>query len=231
MDQLESRYHEITHRIEAARLEADRNDPVTLIAVSKTHSIEMIERLYGLGHRDFGENYAQELAEKAIALRESGCSEIRWHFLGHLQGNKVKTILPHATVIHSIDSEKLAQEVAKRWASMNTRRKLDVFLEVNIDREPTKTGLSPEDAAVMARRFNSLPELNLLGLMCIPNAPIGGEIQRASFKRTRELEVACRPMSHGYLSMGMTQDFEDAIREGSTHVRVGTAIFGSRAAR
>ena len=228
MNPLESRYHEISTRIQAAHAEVGRFDPVTLIAVSKTHSTEMIKRLYGLGHRDFGENYSQELIEKAETLREAGCHEIRWHFLGHLQTNKVKTILPYVSVIHSIDSEKLAQEVAKRWATMRTGKKIDVFLEVNIDQEPTKTGLSPQDTRIMAMRFNSLPELNLLGLMCIPSAPIGGAIQQAAFQRTRELEVACRPQSHGQLSMGMTQDFEDAIREGSTHVRVGTAIFGGR---
>lgn len=199
---------------------------VTLIAVSKTHPLEAIEELYALGQRDFGENYAQEMIEKAAGLRARGYSEIRWHFIGHLQTNKVKLILPHVHAVHSVDSERLAAELSKRHMASQAATKLSIFLEVNIDGEGSKTGVTPSDAPAIAARISAMPGLQLEGLMCIPTKE--GSDHAVPFKALRELERRCRPHTNGKLSMGMTSDFEAAIREGSTHVRVGTALFGPR---
>ena len=226
---LGKRYRSILTRVQAAWEEKGPHhhpEPPCLIAVSKTQPIEAIEELYRLGHRDFGENYVQELEEKATKLAEKGYHELRWHFVGHLQTNKVKSVLAHAYAIHSIDSEKLANEIQKRKAPGSAP--LSVFLEVNIDGEESKSGLKPEEAKVMALRFSSLSGLRLEGLMCIPSADGDEAALQSSFQRLRKLESSCRPHTHGKLSMGMTHDFELALRQGASHIRVGTGIFGER---
>lgn len=225
-DQLQRNYEFVVDRIHKAA--QGRN--IHLIAVSKTQPVEAIEFLYRLGHRDFGENYAQELCEKADTLKARGCPGIRWHFIGHLQSNKAKTLMPWIDSIHSVDSESIAAEIGKRWDQSGRAGKLPVFLEVNIDQESGKSGIPPSEvkslARVIAEKHGS--ELTLQGLMCIPKANETQESTRASFQRLRFLEKSCQPNTHGQLSMGMTHDFEDAIRQGATHIRVGTAIFGSR---
>lgn len=215
---LRERYQAIAKKIPA--------DRVTLLAVSKTHPAEAIEALYRLGHRDFGENYVQELVAKAEDLKARGITDIRWHFIGHLQTNKAKALAPYLFAIHSIDSEKLARELAKRHEAAGSAQPIRAFIEVNIDEEESKSGVAPSEAPALAETLSKLPQLDLRGLMCIPSSE-GGQSGEA-FRKLRELELRCRPWTKGELSMGMTQDFETAIREGSTHVRVGTAIFGSR---
>lgn len=223
---LQERYERIVDRLRAA---TDR--PVTLIAVSKTHASSAIEALYHLGHRDFGENYAQEILEKAPELERRGCTGIRWHFIGHLQTNKVKQIIPYVHAVHSVDSLKLAGELAKRWRASGRTGRLEVFLEVNIDREASKSGLNPDEVSPTALRIaDEYPELSLSGLMAIPS-PANSDGK--AFRDLRKILENCREGSPSLssmtqLSMGMTQDFECALREGATHVRVGTAIFGSR---
>lgn len=217
---------------------------VTLIAVSKTQPWESIRELYEQGQRDFGENYVQELVEKAAQARHEGLDEIRWHFLGNLQTNKCKSLVTAADFVHSVDSIRLARELAARWEAAGRAGKLPIFLEINIDREHSKHGFTPADAPVMARTIQgSFAPLALQGLMCIPSAKISGKTglshaaeekiahppEISAFTRMRELEAHCRPHTQGALSMGMTQDFEEAIAQGATHVRVGTAIFGARA--
>lgn len=223
---LSSRYQEITRRMRAAAGTRE----VTLIAVSKTQPASAIEALYRLGHRDFGENYVQELVEKAAQLAVAGCTDIRWHFIGHLQTNKAKALAPLAHAVHSVDSEKLARELAKRWAQArgNDASPLPVFIEVNIDREESKSGIAPEAVPTLAAAIASMKALRLQGLMAVPAAQATPERTTASFAALRDLELRCRPHSAGLLSMGMSDDFELAIPQGATHIRVGTALFGKR---
>lgn len=201
---------------------------VTLIAVSKTQSAEAIEVLYRAGHRDFGENYVQELLEKAEKLKAKGCDQVRWHFIGHLQTNKVKALLSVVDTIHTVDSLKLASEISKRWDSLSRPSRLPVFLEVNVDEEESKSGVTHARLPELASGIRKLPGLILEGLMCIPSpeAAKSGE----SFSKMKKWARALPQGETLKLSMGMTQDFPVAIQNGSTHVRVGTAIFGSRGA-
>ena len=193
-------------------------ESAVLIAVSKTQPPEAIRSLYLAGQRDFGENYAQELVAKAKALRD--LPDLRWHFIGHLQTNKVRAIAPFVHAVHSVDSVRLAGELSRRAGE-----RLPIFLEVNLDGEAGKAGVTPADAPAVSAEIAALPGLELRGLMAIP-APMA--VMRPSFARLRALETACRPATRGGLSMGMSGDFEEALREGATHVRVGTALFGAR---
>ncbi|MCM2322621.1 MAG: YggS family pyridoxal phosphate-dependent enzyme [Oligoflexia bacterium] len=204
-----------------------RNELI-LLAVSKNHPVELLEALYWLGQRDFAENYVQELLGKAKELEERGCTGIRWHFIGHLQTNKVKALLPLVQSVHAVHSEKLARELANRWKSSGRQGRLPVFIEVNIDEEPSKSGLRAADVPAFAAFVASLPELSLQGLMCIPAPSASAEESRTAFRKLRELELQCRPHTSGRLSMGMSGDYEAAIQEGSTHLRLGTALFGPR---
>jgi pyridoxal phosphate enzyme (YggS family) len=223
---LESSYADLKDRIKRAEITPSS---VTLIAVSKMQSVESIEALYRLGQRDFGENYAQELLEKSSLLSARGCHEIRWHFIGHLQTNKVKALLPVVHAIHSVDSEKLAAEIGKRKQEQSAPSPLAVFVEVNLGREPKKTGAPPERAVPLTHYVASLGEkVRLEGLMCVPESGLENEGLCARFRELRELEKQCRPATRGQLSMGMSHDFELAISQGATHVRVGTALFGPR---
>lgn len=226
--ELASRYQQIMRRIGAL---AGGPGKVTLIAVSKAQPIESIEALYSLGHRDFGENYVQELLDKAEKLNASGCHDIRWHFIGHLQTNKVKALIPHVHAVHSVDSERLAAELGKRWGQLHSGdgKRLPCFIEVNIDREASKSGVMPQDVPALAAKIaGHEAALHLEGLMAIPAANKGAENVARSFADLRELELRCHPHTAGCLSMGMSGDYEIAIPQGATHVRVGTALFGPR---
>jgi PLP dependent protein len=225
LDLIGDRYSNILGRIKSATRVEGRPDLPVLIAVSKTQPVEAIEKLYHLGHRDFGENYAQELLEKAEALHRRGCSEIRWHFIGQLQTNKVKHLLPVIHSIHTVDSERLGNELAKRWGALSRAEKLPVFVEVNVDQEKTKSGVLVSEVQEFVSDLSRYSELNIQGLMCIPSPDQNAQ---PKFRLLKELELQCRPMTQGKLSMGMSGDFEIAIQEGATHVRVGTAIFGER---
>jgi pyridoxal phosphate enzyme (YggS family) len=202
---LADRYKDISSRVAVALKKASRTDSVVFIAVSKVQSIEAIQTLYDMGQRDFGENYAQELLEKAEHFLVAGIRDIRWHFIGHLQTNKVKQILPFIASIHSVDSLKLAQEISKRWVPLSQGRDLPIFLSVNIDAEDSKDGIAVPEVPVVVSEVAKLPGLSLEGLMCIP-AP--GSTH--AFQRLGELEMSCRPLTHGKLSMGMSDDFTDA---------------------
>ncbi len=212
---LVERYHAIHARVRAL------NPQAKLLAVSKGQPLWKIEALVAAGHRDFGENYAQECSEKARAITGGAL----WHFIGHLQSNKINIIAPLVTSIHSVGSVSLLQKLASRLSS---ERKLSVFLEVNIDLEPTKSGFLPDDLLKALPQLQACASESLVieGLMAIPKAD--GD-SRGAFRRLRELENRCRPLTHGGLSMGMSSDFEAALEEGATHVRVGSSIFGARA--
>lgn len=204
-------------RIEKAA-EAAGRDPasVKLVAVSKTKTVEAIREAYDEGQRDFGENYAQELVEKADAL---ALPDLRWHFIGHLQSNKAKLVAPRAALVHSVDSASLAKELGKR-----ATKKLPVLALVNVAGEVTKSGVSAADLEALLVAIEAQPNLMLAGLMTMP-PPGDLSVAKTSFDALRGLRDA-----HGLLelSMGMTDDLEIAIACGATIVRVGTAIFGAR---
>jgi pyridoxal phosphate enzyme (YggS family) len=218
-------YKVLSEKIADLSAQCKRSSPVTLIAVSKKQSVDAIEELYQLGHRDFGENYVQELITKAETLDKRGCQEIRWHFIGHLQTNKVKSLIPWVSCIHTVDSSRLAQELDKKFSTLGRAGKLPVFMEVNMDKEETKSGVSSEEAVHLSDKIGLCPKLDLLGLMCIP--PLGVD-PSARFRELAALERQLRPQTQGKLSMGMSGDYAEAIAEGATHIRVGTVLFGPR---
>lgn len=195
---------------------------VTLVAVSKRQDISKIKALYDLGQRDFGENYVQECLEKNEALMALGCLDIRWHFLGHLQKNKVKKIAEVAFCIHSIDSSELALQIEKVCAL--TGKQMRAYLEVNIDEEASKTGVLPESAIGLSVFIKeNCPHLEILGIMVIPTS---AKDSRDAFKRALVLN---HQLGYQKISMGMSSDYKIAIEEGSTCVRIGTLLFGVRA--
>ncbi len=195
-----------------------RRDPasVRLIAVSKTKPLELLRQALSAGQTVFGENYAQELKEKADALGAG----VEWHFIGALQTNKARVVVGRAALIHTCDRLALAQELSKRAKNAGLTQR--VLLEVNVGREPQKAGVLPEDAPALLDQVRALPSLQCDGLMCIP--PAEGD-PRPHFRALRELAEQLRLAE---LSMGMSADYEAAIEEGATLVRVGTAIFGPR---
>lgn len=213
---------EISARIEAAARRAGR-DPgeVRLLAVSKLQPLELIEEAYSLGVRDFGENYVQELVEKRQKL--SHLKDIRWHLIGHLQTNKAKLVVANASFFHALDSVKLAHELAKRARDFGRRDALSVFVQINVDQEESKSGVSPDDADRIIDAVQTEPALKFAGLMCIPEPKENPELMRPAFQKLRKL---CPPGAS--LSMGMSEDFEVAIEEGANWVRVGRKLFGER---
>ncbi len=205
-------------RVEAAALRSGR-DPaaVTVVAVGKGRPIAAIKELYAAGHRDFGENRANELAEKAAALP----SDIRWHFVGHLQSNKARVVRPTAAVLHSVDRASLAEAWLKGPGPPPP-----VFVQVNIGREPQKSGVEPERALALATEVTALG-LAVVGLMAIVPIVEQPEAARPFFSTLATLrdEIAGELPAVTELSMGMTDDFEVAVEEGATCIRVGRAIF------
>ncbi len=191
---------------------------VTLVAVSKTQPPEAIRETYAAGQRDFGENYAQEWRRKAEALAD--LPDLVWHFVGSLQTNKVRMLAGAVRWIHTVDREELALEISRRSAGKGAVTR--VLLEVNVGGELSKSGCAPGDVERLAAAVRGLPGIELRGLMCIP--PPEGD-PRPHFRALRELAGR---LSLPDLSMGMSGDWEAAIAEGSTIVRIGTAIFGPR---
>jgi len=205
-------------------------DPKTvkLVAVSKSKPAGMIEEAHRAGLKTFGENYVREFLEKYRKLLPY---ELRWHFVGHLQRRKVKEIIGKVQLVHSLDSFPLAHEIEKRAAEKNIVQKC--LLEINIAGEGTKTGIAPDEAASLLREISLLPHLEVTGLMGLPPPFDDPEKSRPFFTELRELknEINIRkiyPTELTELSMGMSHDFEVAIEEGATYIRVGTAIFGER---
>ncbi|MBI2605152.1 MAG: YggS family pyridoxal phosphate-dependent enzyme [Deltaproteobacteria bacterium] len=229
---IEPNLSRVRERLKRACIRAGR-DPggAHLIAVSKLQPVALIEEAYRLGVRDFGENYARELAEKRRALKH--LPGLRWHLIGPLQTNKAKAAVENADFFHALDSEKLALELCKRVDRIDRLagrdRPFSVFLQVNLDGEASKSGVAPEDAGGLAAFIRAKNELRLEGLMCIPE-PRPPERMRPAFQRLRELAntIGGEPLA---LSMGMSEDFEVAVEEGANWVRVGRAIFGERPSR
>ena len=200
-------------------------DSVTLVAVTKTHSPDTVKAAVDAGQLLFGENKVQE-AKAKIPLCPG---KARWHFIGHLQSNKCRDAVELFEMIESVDSLPLAQEINKR--AEQAAKQMPVLLEVNVAGEASKCGYAPERLLVDLKELNSLPRLEIHGLMTVPPWTAEPESARPHFRRLRELKAQCEqilgaPLPH--LSMGMTGDFETAIEEGATIVRIGTALFGTR---
>jgi pyridoxal phosphate enzyme (YggS family) len=200
-------------------------DSVTLMAVSKTHPPETIQAAAGLGLLVFGENKVQE-AKAKIPLCPG---KLRWHFIGHLQSNKCRDAVQLFQMIQSVDSMSLAQEINKRAAE--AAKTMPVLLETNLAGEASKFGYSPEGLLADLKEINSLPRIEIHGLMTVPPWTPDAENSRPHFRRLRELKAECEQILGAplpQLSMGMSGDFEVAIEEGATIVRIGTALFGPR---
>ena len=200
---------------------------VTLIAVSKTKPIEMVREAYDAGKRDFGENKAQEMKQKYEVMPK----DIRWHFIGHLQTNKIKYLLGRTCLIHSVDSLHLAQAIEAECVKRD--QEADILIEVNVAQEATKFGLKLEETLALVREAAKLPHLHIQGLMTIAPYVEDPEQNRPIFASLRKLsvDIAAKNIDNVHmnvLSMGMTGDYEVAIEEGATMVRVGTGIFGQR---
>ncbi len=205
---------------------------VTLIAVSKTKPVEMLMEAYNAGFKRFGENYVQELVEKYEAMPK----DIEWHFIGHLQSNKVKYIAPFVSLIHSVDSFKLLQEVNKQAAKNN--RVIDCLLQIYIAEEDTKSGMTEEECLEILQPeiLKSLPNVRIVGLMGMTTLTDDEALIRKEFKKLKNfyksfISGTPPPVHHSpftILSMGMSGDYEIAIEEGSNMIRVGSKIFGGR---
>ena len=225
---LRENLQEVEERIQEACRRAGRDrSEVTLVAVSKTKPVAILQEAYDLGVRVFGENKVQEIREKYEALPK----DIEWHMIGHLQTNKVKYIVDKVRLIHSVDSLRLAEVIEKEAEKHN--RVVDILLEVNVAEEESKFGLKMPEVIPMAEKVVQLPHIRLRGLMTIAPFVENPEKNRAIFANLHDLYVDIKEknIDNGtvsILSMGMTNDYEVAIEEGATMVRVGTGIFGAR---
>ncbi len=208
------------------RASRDRRE-VTLIAVSKTKPIEMLEAVYDTNIREFGENKVQELCMKAEKMPK----DMQWHMIGHLQKNKVKYLAEFIHCIHSVESISLATLINKEGEKHN--RIIDILIEVNVAKEESKFGLSIEEVETFIREIAGFSNINIKGLMTIAPFVLNSEENRPIFRKLRELLVDINNknidnVNMSVLSMGMSNDYEVAIEEGATHIRVGTNIFGER---
>lgn len=225
---LQDNYNSVNNEIKMACERSGRNtDDIVLIAVSKTKPVEMLQQIYDCGCRDFGENKVQELIDKYERLPK----DIRWHMIGHLQTNKVKYLVDKVYMIHSVDSYKLANEISKEAVKKGVTVK--VLLEVNVAEEESKFGITSEETLSFYNEVSVLPNIEVCGLMTIAPYVENCEENRQYFVKLHQLniDIASQKKDNDYrklLSMGMTGDYQVAIEEGATHVRVGTGIFGTR---
>ena len=238
---MEENIKDTIKRINAACERSGRSaSEVTLIAVSKTKPLHMIEEAYNLGMRHFGENKVQELVRKHDDLMEAYGNSIQWHQIGHLQRNKVKQVIDKSILIHSVDSIRLGQMIEQEASSKNIV--CDVLIQVNIAKEATKEGVNTDELIPLFMELIRLPHIRVRGLMTIAPYVTNPEKNREYFSKMRQLfidiktknidngltDIYYAPDSFNILSMGMTGDFEVAVEEGATMVRIGTGIFGER---
>ncbi len=219
---------EVRERVREACFRAGRApEDVTLIAVSKTKPAQAVQEAYDAGARDFGENKVQEILQKKPVLPQ----DIRWHMIGHLQRNKVHQVIGKAVMIHAVDSLRLAEQIEAEAAKRDLD--VDVLLEINVAKEESKYGFFLEDAEEAIRAISAFPHVHIKGLMTIAPFVENPEENRGIFKKLYQFSVDINDknidnVTMGVLSMGMSGDFEVAIEEGATMVRVGTSIFGAR---
>lgn len=225
---LTNNYDVVMNNIERACKKAGRTpEDVTLIAVSKTKPITMLQEIYDHGCRNFGENKVQELLDKYEVLPK----DIKWHMIGHLQRNKVKYIVDKVSLIHSVDSLRLAEEISKEALKKNVE--VNILVEVNVANEETKFGTTSQEAIELVDAISKLPGIHIKGLMTIAPYVEDSEQNRQYFAQLKQLSVDIITknidnVSMDILSMGMSGDYEVAVEEGATYVRVGTGIFGER---
>lgn len=207
---------------------SNRNpEDVTLITVSKTKPVALLQEAYDAGSRDFGENKVQEMLDKIPQMP----SDVRWHMIGHLQRNKVKYIVDKVFLIHSVDSLRLAEEISKE--AVKKQVVANILVEVNVAQEESKFGTTTAEAIALVEAISVLPGIQIKGLMTIAPFVENGESNRTFFQKLRQLSVDIAEknidnVSMSVLSMGMTGDYRVAVEEGATYVRVGTGIFGER---
>ena len=225
---LADNYRQVLKNIQDA-CQAVGRDPkeVTLVAVSKTKPVEMLQQVYGAGARVFGENKVQEIMDKYDHLP----GDIRWQMIGHLQRNKVKYIVDKVDMIHSVDSYRLAQTIETEAAKKNVT--VSVLLEVNVAEEESKFGLKMDEVLPLVQQISELPHVQVKGLMTIAPFVSNPEDNREIFRKLKKLSVDIEAKNinnttMSVLSMGMTGDYMVAVQEGATMVRVGTGIFGER---
>ncbi|QXP83511.1 YggS family pyridoxal phosphate-dependent enzyme [Methylococcus sp. ANG] len=224
MLELQENLQAVRWRIREAELACGRPEgSVRLLAVSKTQPAAVLRAAYGLGQREFGENYLQEAMEKQDALADL---DILWHFIGPIQSNKTRPIAERFDWVHGIDRLKIAQRLSDQRPE--EMAPLNVCIQVNIGGESTKSGVAPAGLAGLAHAVAALPRLRLRGLMAIPAPTADVGEQHAAFRRLRELMDGLDMPELDTLSMGMSDDLEAAVAEGATLVRIGTAIFGRR---
>lgn len=206
------------------QLHSELPSTVKLVAVSKFKPVEDILAAYAAGQRAFGENRPQELAAKAKVLP----ADIEWHFIGHLQTNKLKQVLPYAALIESVDSEHLLTEIDR--AARSAGRTVDILLEVHIAAEQTKQGFTPEEALALARRIDDFPGVRLRGVMGMATFTDDRDEVRREFRLLKDISSQLQAIRPGCdeVSMGMSEDWRIAVEEGTTIVRIGSAIFGER---
>ena len=225
---LKDNLYAVKQNIAMAAGRAGRNpEDITLIAVSKTKPVEMIREIYDEGIREFGENKVQEITAKSAELPD----DINWHMIGHLQRNKVKTVIGKACLIHSVDSVRLAVQISQE--AVKKQITVPVLLEVNIAQEETKYGFSAQETYNVLPEIAVLPNIFVRGLMTSAPFTDNPEDNRQYFRAMKQLCVDLKAKNidntcMDFLSMGMTNDYQVAIEEGATHIRVGTAIFGHR---
>lgn len=218
----------VEDKITAACLRAGRaREDVTLIAVSKTKPESMVEEAYSVGQRDFGENKVQEICRKIEVLPQ----DIRWHMIGHLQRNKVRQVVGKACMIHSVDSLRLAEAISQEAVKQD--RIVPVLIEVNVAQEESKFGVTAEETIALIEAAAKLPHISIRGLMTIAPFVEDPEENRPIFRKLKQLsvDIAAKNINNvrmAILSMGMTGDYEVAVEEGATLVRVGTGVFGER---
>lgn len=212
---------------QACQKSGRREEDVTLISVSKTKPVEVLREAYEAGSRDFGENRVQEIMEKYGQMPE----DVRWHMIGHLQKNKVRQVIDKAVLIHSVDTVELAEQIEKDAAKRDLT--VDILLEVNVAEEESKFGFRTEEVEAAVMKIKEFPHVHIKGLMTIAPFVSNSEDNREVFKKLYQLYVDIRSknidnVNMSVLSMGMTGDYEVAVEEGATMIRVGTGIFGAR---
>lgn len=210
---------------EIAQKYARQPDSIQLLAVSKTRPIEDVQAAFAENQHHFGENYLQDALSKIENISESS---IEWHFIGPIQSNKTRQIAENFNWVHTIDRFKIAQRLSDQRSP--AQKPLNLCIQVNVSGESSKSGIHIEDTLTLAKHISLLPNIHLRGLMTIPAATNDFELQKQSFRLLRELkdEIQSQGIELDTLSMGMSNDMEAAIAEGSTIVRIGTAIFGAR---
>jgi PLP dependent protein len=225
---IDQNYKIIKQKIDSACKKAGRDfSEIILVAVTKTIKPEIIGQAYSLGLKDFGENKVQELLTKV----EDTPKDINWHFIGHLQRNKVKHIRSFVQMVHSVDSLSLAVEIDKN--AKEVARKIPILIQINTSNEESKYGIEPENAVDLVKNIAGLSNIKVMGLMTIGNLVDEPEKARPCFRLLKEIKekiikLNIENVEMKHLSMGMTNDFEVAIEEGATIIRIGTALFGSR---